>query len=333
MKQSVIQAVVLSAVFTIRLCHAGETAQAGDPWVEWYRPADNNAFVTVKGNNHDSILFVEPELEYPYHLIISHTPKAAHLWRTKKFSWNSADWELVSDEYKIGNHYEYDDGIKVDGTYYIYEAGNVYTYAGSLEEGSGNWNQAGTFPHKQCDDVGVYYEDGVFHLFGEHGHFPGGPDGTSLSHFISSTGVSDWKLVNAKAVDPNPDGGRKYGVGDPTIAKIEGHYYIFCDRESKGSPYKVVAWRSKDIGGPYEYLGKAITPRSGEVDDWDNHRIQDPDIGFIPEIGRYVMTCNMMDIDGNPGGDFPTLEGKQTRVIGVFYSNKELKSNAVNRAP
>jgi hypothetical protein len=26
-----------------------------------------------------------------------------------------------------------------------------------------------------------------------------------------------------------------------------------------------------------------------------------------------------MDRDGNPGGNFPTLKGNQTRVIGVFY--------------
>lgn len=327
MKRKLVSIVFLSAILTsLVLCSAGETPEAKDPWTDWYRPVDVNAFITTKGNNHDSILFVEPDLEYPYHLIISHTKQAAHLWRAKKFSWKSDDWELVSDQYKIGKHYEYDDGVKVDDTYYVYEEGVVYTFTGPLEEASGKWKAAGTFPREQCDDAGVYYEDGVFHLFGEHGHFPHGPDGTSLAHFTSKTGLGDWTLVNPKAVDPNPDGGHKFGVGDPTIEKIEGQYYIFCDRESKGSPYKVVAWRSKDLNEPFEYLGEAITPRSDEIDDWDNHRIQDPDIGFIPELGRYVMTCNMMDTDGNPGGDFPTLKGKRTRVIGVFYSNKKLKS-------
>ena len=287
--------------------------------LDWERPVDNPVFTTTFGNNHDSVLFVDPELEYPYHLIISHTTKAAHLWRAKKFSWSSADWELVSDQYVIGKHYEYDDGVKVDGTYYLYEEGIVYTFSGPLEEASGKWKAAGTFPSKQCDDIGIYYEDGVFHMFGEHGHFPHGPDGTSLAHFSSTTGLGDWKLVNAKAVDPNPDGGHTYGVGDATIEKIHGTYYIFCDRESKGSPYKVVAWKSKDINQPFEYVGKAITPRSEEVDDWDNHRIQDPDIAYIPELGRYVITANMMDRDGNPGGNFPGLKGNMTRVIGVFY--------------
>jgi arylsulfatase A-like enzyme len=289
-----------------------------DP-LDWERPVDNPVFTTTFGNNHDSVLFVDPEQEYPYHLIISHTQEAAHLWRAKKFSWSSADWELVSDQYIIGKHYEYDDGVKVDGTYYLYEEGIVYTFSGPLEEASGKWKAAGTFPFKQCDDIGIYYEDGVFHMFGEHGDFPHGPDGTSLAHFTSPTGLGDWKLVNAKAVDPNPDGGHTYGVGDATIEKIEGEYYIFCDRESKGSPYKVVAWRSRDISQPFEYVGKAITPRSDEVDDWDNYRIQDPDIAYIPELGRYVITANLMDRDGNPGGDFPTMKGNTTRVIGVFY--------------
>ena len=289
-----------------------------DP-LDWKRPVDNPVFTSTFGNNHDSVLFVDPELEYPYHLIISHTTASAHLWRAKQFSWSSADWELVSDDYKIGHHYEYDDGVKVDGTYYIYEEGVVYTFSGPLEEGGGQWKAAGTFPAKQCDDIGIYYEDGVFHMFGEHGNFPHGPDGTSLAHFTSPTGLGDWTLVNAKAVDPNPDGGHTYGVGDATIAKVEGDYYIFCDLESKGSPYKIAAWKSKDINQPFEYVGQAITPRSNEVDDWDNYRIQDPDIAYIPELGRYVITANMMDRDGNPGGNFPTLKGNTTRVIGVFY--------------
>ncbi len=298
---------------------------SGLDWADWHRPADNPVFTADHGNNHDSILFVEPELEYPYHLIVSHEPSGADLWRTKELSWSSEGWELVSDQYKIGGHYEYDDGVKVDGTYYLYEGGNVYTYSGPLEEASGSWEKAGGFPAARCGDMGVYYEDGTFHIFGEHGNFPHGPDGTSLSHFTSPTGVGDWTLVAKKAVDPNPDGGHKYGVGDPTIARIEGSYYIYCDRESKNVPYKVTAWRSSSLDSPFEYLGKAMQPRSGQTNDWDNYRVQDPDIGYVPELSRYVMTCNMKDHDGTPGGDFPNLNGDNTRVIGVVYSDKTVE--------
>ena len=301
------------------VCVSAQTIAQPD-WATWYRPADNPVFTTTHGNNHDSILFIDHELDYPYHLIISHEKEAAHLWRSKSFSWSSADWELVSDQYIIAPYYEFDDGVKVDDTYYIYEEGNVYTFTGALEEASGKWTHAGTFPKSECDDVGVWYEDGVFHLFGEYGDFPHGPDGTSLSHFTSTTGVGDWRLVNTKAVDPNPDGGNTYGVGDPTIAKIDGEYYLFCDRESEGVPYRVIAWKSPDLYTPFEYMGVALKPRSNEVDDWDNYRIQDADIGYVPELRRFVMTCNMKDHDGNPGGDFPTLPENLSRVIGVFYS-------------
>lgn len=292
---------------------------SGFDTLTWVRPVDNPVFTTDFGNNHDSVLFVEEGQEYPYYLIVSHTAKFAQLWRAKKFSWSSEHWELVEKKYKIAPYYEFDDGLKVGDTYYIYEEGNVYTYQGPLEDSSGKWKKAGTFPKKQCDDLGVWYEDGVFHIFGEHGHFPHGPDGTSLAHFTSNTGLGDWELVNPKAVDPNPDGGQKYGVGDATIAKIGGEYYIFCDRESKGSPYKVTAWKSSCLNEPFTYIGKAITPRSDEVDDWDNYRIQDADIAYVAELGGYVITCNMKDHDGNPGGNFPTLGKNQTRVIGVFY--------------
>ena len=314
----------LSPTLLASLCLISVMAFAQDQpkpdWSNWYRPADNPVFTTAFGNNHDSLLFIDHDLEYPYHLIISHEPEAAHLWRTKEFSWSSNDWELVSDNYIIARHYEFDDGVKVDGTYYIYEDGHVYTYSGALEDASGKWKRAGSFPKDQCDDAGVWYEDGLFHLFGEYGDFPHGPDGTSLSHFTSPTGLGDWTLVNPKAADPNPGGGNTYGVGDPTIIKIDDEYYIFCDRESKGSPYKVIAWKSPDLNTPFEYIGIALKPRSDETDDWDNYRIQDADIGYIPELRRFVMTCNMKDHDGNPGGQFPTLPENQSRVIGVFYS-------------
>jgi hypothetical protein len=321
---SFIALAVLLAGFTTCSSDNGGTRH---DWSKWYRPADNPVFNTTHGNNHDAILFIEPELEYPCHLIVSHTEEAAHLWRTKTFSWNSADWELVSDQYVIGGQYEYDDGINVEGTYYIYEDGWVYSFSGPLEEASGRWERAGSFPFKRCDDIGVFYEDGLFHIFGEYGESFKAGDGTSLSHFTSPTGVGDWQLVSLKAADPNPDGGRKYGVGDPTIALIEGDYYIFSDLETKESPYRVVAWKSHDLNSSFEYLGVAVAPRSKEVDDWDNYRIQDADIGFVPELSRYVMVCNMMDKDGNPGGDFPTLRN-YTRVVGFFYSSDTLAQGA-----
>lgn len=327
-KISMAACIVLAAGFTLA---ADEPATpVDDDWAGWHRPVENNVFTSDYGNNHDAILFIEPDLDYPYHLIISGQTTHAYLWRTKAFSWDSSDWELVSDEYRIASHYEYDDGVKVDGTYYIYEAGNVYTYSGPLEKSSGKWRKSGTFPHKQCDDMGVYYEDGVFHIFGEYGNFPHGPDGTSLSHFTSSTGLGDWKLVDEKAVDANPDGGHEFGVGDPTIAKIENTYYIFCDLETKDNPYRVIGWRSSDLNESFEYIGKVIEPREDETKHWDNYRIQDPDIGYIPELNRYVMVCNMKDHDGTPGYPpgfsypVPHLGKNQTRVVGFFYSDNKI---------
>mgnify|MGYP001801901515 FL=1 len=71
-----------------------ETVTAFDP-LAWKRPVDNPVFTTDFGNNHDSVLFVEPDEEYPYHLIVSHLSKAAQLWRANAVSWTCADWELV----------------------------------------------------------------------------------------------------------------------------------------------------------------------------------------------------------------------------------------------
>lgn len=303
-----------------------------ESWETWYRPVDNPIFTIDYGNNHDPILFVDSTLEYPYHLIISgwgcslendNNPQT-YLWRSKSFSWSSKDWELVSDNYKIGCYYEYDDGVKIGDKYYIYEEGEVFTFKGKLEEASGMWEKEGTFPKHLGDDVGVFYEDGIFHLFGEYGDFPHGYDGTSLSHLTSKTGLGDWKLVDTLAVNPNPNGGDLFGVGDPTIIKIEDEYYLYCDIESKGKPYRIMAWKSSSLYERFQKLGVSMSPRENETDDWDNYRVQDGDIAYIPELSKYVMVCNMMDDDGNPGGNFPRLKNS-TRVVGFFYNNDVMK--------
>ena len=212
------------------------------PWLGWHRPVDANVFATTMGNNHDSVLFVEPELKYPYHLIVSHTPNLLICGEPRNSHGVVKDWELVSDQYKIGNFYEYDDGVKVDGTYYIYEGGKVFTYSGPLEDSNGKWKVTGSFPHKECDDIGFTTRTDFSHVW-RTWSFPT-DRWNSLAHFTSKTGLGDWEMVNPKAVDPNPKGGHKYGVGDATIV-LRGNYYIYCDRESQGSPYKVTAWRSR----------------------------------------------------------------------------------------
>src|SRR5690606_11774253 len=113
--------------------------------------------------------------------------------------------------------------------------------------------------------------------------------------------------------------------------KIDGTYYLYCDRETEDLPYRITAWKSKDINQPFEFIGLAIEPRSDRESDWDNHRIQDGDIGYVEELSKYVMFCNMKDIDGKPGPpqdklfESNHLKGNETRVIGVFYSEETVK--------
>ncbi|HKK31779.1 MAG TPA: hypothetical protein VKA18_15450, partial [Alphaproteobacteria bacterium] len=76
-----------------------------------------------------------------------------------------------------------------------------------------------------------------------------------------------------------------------------------------------------------------IEPRENQTENWDNYRIQDGDIAYIPDLNRYVMIANMKDHDGQPGYPksfsypVPHLRKPQTRVVGFFYSDKELLGN------
>ena len=300
---------------------------------DWHRPVDQNVFTTDHGNNHDTIFFVEPDHPtHKYHLIVSHETSGADYWRTNDFSWSSGTWELVSGDYDIGGQYEYDDGVKVGDTYYIYEAGQddpngiVYTYTGDLADADGNWTVSGSFPKADADgnwtvsgsfpkadadDVGVWYEDGVFHMYGENGTFSGGFDGATLAHLTSETGLGDWTVQRTDAVVP----GEGFGVGDATIAKIDGKYWLYSDRESESQPYRITAWSADSLYDQFQFEGVAIAPREGETDDYDNERIQDGDIGYVSELDRWVMFANVRDRDGNPGPG-------NTQFVGAFYSGE-----------
>ncbi len=64
MKLKMITQICTAMVFLlITLNYGKEDKGKTDPWLGWHRPVDANVFVTTKGNNHDSLLFVESELE------------------------------------------------------------------------------------------------------------------------------------------------------------------------------------------------------------------------------------------------------------------------------
>ena len=296
----------------------------------WHRPVENPVFTTDFGNNHDAIILVDSsQTPRKYYLLLSgwqcdkteNGKPLTYLWRTTDFSWESANWELIDPNYNIGCQYEYDDAVWIDGTCYIYEDGLVYTHSGALEDASGKWKVAGSFPKEKCDDVGVFYENGIFHLFGEFGACDIKNDGAAISHFVSTTGIGDWQLVDSLVINPNTDGSGKIGVGDPTIFKYKNAYYILCDMETATEPYFITMWKADSLNAKFTRTTINLTARNNEVEHWDNYCIQDAEVIYLPEKKTWVMACNMRDKDGNPGplSKFPYLR-KFSRVVGFFYA-------------
>ena len=62
MKSALLSLVVLSASVLTAVAQP-KSADPDSKWLKWKRPADNPVFSTTMGNNHDSVLFVEPELD------------------------------------------------------------------------------------------------------------------------------------------------------------------------------------------------------------------------------------------------------------------------------
>ena len=57
--------------FFLLLFSCSKTKLELTKWGNWYRPVDNSVFTFNHGNNHDPIIFVDSNLEYPYHLLVS----------------------------------------------------------------------------------------------------------------------------------------------------------------------------------------------------------------------------------------------------------------------
>jgi hypothetical protein len=84
--------------------HASELSKKKDPWLGWHRPVDSNVFATTMGNNHDSVLFVEPELEYPYYLIMRLSSQYFYLWQGKVFRMRKVQFVAVTGKWLSSLH-------------------------------------------------------------------------------------------------------------------------------------------------------------------------------------------------------------------------------------
>ncbi|WP_137679579.1 hypothetical protein [Aurantiacibacter suaedae] len=269
------------------------------------------------GNNHDPVYLPGVKgSEYNNYLIISGVDGVRQLYGANSLSNNPNNWKLVNENLKISEDYELDDGIMVNGIYYIFENGNIYEVDVPLENSSGKWNVVGHFP-KELDDIGVYYDGSILHIFGEYGEYSGGYDGARLAYATSDLTFKNWNIVSTNILDPNTKPESNWGVGDPSLIVLGGRVIMITDIEGPGDPYRIALWESDGFGRNFNFAGILAAPAPGNAG-YNNYRVQDGDFAVSAD-GQIYMFANWMDTDGNPGHKLPLFSEGWTRVVGGYH--------------
>lgn len=268
------------------------------------------------GNNHDAVYLPgQAGSKWRHYLVISGVGGIGQLYGSQQLTADASGWTLLDDDYTVAPHYELDDGLLIDGTYYIFEGRSIYAFSGELEGSSGQWVQAGRVP-AYIDDIGVYFDGETVHAYGEYGRFAHGHDGVSIAYVRTDPSFQDWELVSTSIANPNTLPGAEWGVGDPTLLVHNGRILMITDIEALGIPYRMALWESEGFDRNFDFAGILATPRPGTAD-YNNYRVQDGEFA-IEGNGDIFLFANWMDTDGNPGQSLPNFSAGWTRLVGGY---------------
>ena len=268
------------------------------------------------GNNHDAVYLPGREGDnWRHYLIISGVGGIGQLYGSQRLTADASGWTLLDDDYSVAPRYELDDGLLIDGTYYIFEGRKIYAFSGELESSSNAWVEAGSVP-AYVDDIGVYYDGETVHAYGEYGRFAHGHDGVSIAYLTTDKTFSQWQLINTSIANPNTLPGADWGVGDPTLLVHDDRVLMVTDIEAKGIPYRMALWESEGFDRNFDFAGILAAPREGTAD-YNNHRVQDGEFA-IESDGSVFLFANWMDKDGNPGKSLPKFSAEWTRLVGGY---------------
>jgi len=270
---------------------------------------------TAFGNNHDVVYLPGPEgSAFAHYLLVSGNGGQGQLYGSDAPTAGPEGWTLVEAPYFVADHYELDDAILIGTTHYIFEAHRIYALDGDPATGSHRWREVGRFP-PQVDDVAVYFDGETVHLFGEHGDYPGRPDGATIAYYTAPADFSAWSLVNTAIANPNVFGAVTWGVGDPSLMVTEAGVVMVTDIETDEVPYRLALWQAGALGQSFDFAGILAAPAPG-TDGLYNHRVQDGE--FLATGEEVLMFANWRDIDGNPGRRLEGFGTRDTRVIGGY---------------
>jgi len=189
----------------------------------------------------DPVADYQSDDENPYKLVMKYDDRRAELHESSDLSsWTQVSEDITPDYPMTGN-----DGpqgmVTVDGTkhlYYTHNEEGMRLFSGpSLTELS----DQGTVLDGETDG-GVYHVEGTYYLFTETFPAPG-PSGNGIRAYTSSNPDGPWTDEGA-VVDVRD---QNWYIGDPEVARINGEYWLFTDRDIDHPNYVTAMWRGDDL--------------------------------------------------------------------------------------
>lgn len=280
-------------------CAPSETALAPE-WTDW---SDPEPLVGV----YDPVLFVEPDREYPYRLLVDDGDGRMDLYESRDFD----EFRLVAADVEgaeFASNFNW--GRRVDGVYYLFRT--VGEERTELWTGRSLTDLRNRGVVLNESDTGGFYDPttGTWHLYYEEKFGATGENGDALGHAVS-TDALHWDRQGT-ALDVREE---DWQTGDPDVVQVDDRYYLFVDETTEHPRYHVQVAVSENLSS-FTPLGRVTTACGG-----------DPVVRYLPDHGEFVMLTEYSGEEisgvavrrsGGPGAGPYELGGQQdvVRTVG-----------------
>jgi len=240
-----------------------------DEWTDWESQGD------LSFGLYDPVVFVEPDREYPYRVLVAPDNRKMDLYRSRDMrEFERFATDLEGDEFASNFNW----GRKVDGRYYLFRTlrenetelwtgdslTNLTNRGVVLEEAD-----TGGFYDPETETWHIYYQQSADSADDE-GDF--GPNTDLFVHATSTDAVNWTRQGVALDVTDEP-----WKAGDPDVIRIDDRYYMFFDQTENHPNYHIHLAVSNNLSR-FEPVGRVTETCGG-----------DAKVRYLPTRGEFVM--------------------------------------------
>jgi hypothetical protein len=248
-------------------CTSVDTEMTGQ-WMEWEHQGN------LEFGLYDPVIFVEPDREYPYRVLVAPDNRRMDLYRSEDMrEFERVATDLEGDEFASNFNW----GRKVDGRYYLFRTLRENKTELWTGDSLTNLNNRGVVLPEA--DTGGFYdaETGTWHIYYQQDADSTdddkfGPNTDLLVHATSQDAVNWTRRGVALNVSDRP-----WKAGDPDVVRVDDRYYMFVDQTESHPNYHIYLAVSENLSR-FESVGRVTETCGG-----------DAKVRYAPTRGEFVM--------------------------------------------